>query len=106
MDFDSGWELRRVRENGARLKDLRLERGISQNQLADESGVNVSQISRVESGRDAQLSTLLKIYRGLGYELRLDLQEFAEECGDLLSEEAARRSERRESGLLMGKRWR
>lgn len=106
MDFEPGWELRWVRENGRRLRELRIERQVSQNQLADAAGVNVSQISRVEAGRDAQLSTVLKIYNGLGYRARFELQEICEESGELLSEEAERRRERREDGLLTGKRWR
>ncbi len=106
MDFEPGWDKRWAQENGARLRELRLERRISQNQLADEAGVNVSQVSRVEAGRDGQLSTWLKLYRGLGYDIRLELQELSEESGDLLSEESSRRAERRTAGMLMGKRWR
>ena len=79
---------------------------MSLNQLADAAGVNVSQVSRVEEGRDAQLSTLLKIYDGLGYHVRFQRQEACEEAGDLISEESWRRQERREAGLLSGKRWR
>jgi transcriptional regulator with XRE-family HTH domain len=106
VDFEPGWARRWVADSGLHLRELRLERGISQKQLADEAGVNVSQISRVEAGRDAQLSSVLKIYRGLGYQVRFELQEISEEAGGLLSEEAWRRQERRADGLLMGKRWR
>ena len=106
MNFEPGWTLRWVRENAARLRALRIERRISRKQLADEAGVNVSQVSRVEAGQDAQISTLLKIYNGLGYRVDLELQEICDEAGDLLSKEAWRRDERRDTGLLMGKRWR
>src|ERR1041384_3201657 len=106
MDTEPGWPLRWVRANGAELRELRLERRISQQQLADEAGVNVSQVCRVEAGRDAQLTTWLKLYHGLGSRVRFEVQEMSEEAGDLLAEEAWRRQERREAGLLMGKRWR
>ena len=107
MDWESGWDLRQVAETGALLRELRLERRISQNQLADEAGVNVSQISRVEAGQDGRLSTLLRIFDGLGYRARFDYLEVCDEAGDLLSEESWRRHERRAAGLLMGsKRWR
>ncbi len=106
MDLEPGWERRWVRENGERLRNLREERRISQKHLADEAGVNVSQVSRAEAGRDIQLSTLLKISAGLGYELELQFQETCEEAGELLSRESWRRQERRDEGLLMGKRWR
>jgi len=104
MNSEPGWIPRWIRENGARLRDLRIERRISLKQLADEASVNVSQISRVEAGQDARMSTLLKIYRGLGYYVDMDLQESCEEVGDLLSKEAWRREEYRDMGL--GQRWR
>ena len=106
MDLEPGWPLRWARENGARLRELRSERRISQRQLADNAGMNVSQISRVEAGRDVRISTLLKIYAGLGYHLQFEPQEICEEIGELLSAESWRRQERREAGLLLGKRWR
>jgi HTH-type transcriptional regulator/antitoxin HipB len=106
MDVEPGWTLRRVRENGARLQELRLERRISRKQLADEAGMNVSQIGRAESGQDVRLSTLLKISAGLGYRLDFVFQETCEEAGVLLERETWRREERRDGGLLMGKRWR
>ena len=106
MDFEPGWTLCRIRENAARLQELRIERKISRKQLADGAGVNVSQVSRVEAGRDVRISTLLKIYAGLGYHLQFEPQEICEEIGELLSAESWRRQERREAGLLLGKRWR
>lgn len=106
MDSEPGWTLRWVRENGARLQELRVDRRISRKQLADEAGVNVSQIGRAESGQDIRLSTLLKIGAGLGYQLEFVFQETCEEAGELLERESWRREERRDAGLIMGKRWR
>jgi transcriptional regulator with XRE-family HTH domain len=85
MEFGPGWTNRWIRGHGERLRELRRERQISRKHLADEARVNVSQINRVEAGRDARLSTFLKIYEGLGYGVEFEL---------------------REEGLLMGKRWR
>jgi transcriptional regulator with XRE-family HTH domain len=95
-----------VRKNGARLQGLRFERRISLNQLANEAGLNISQITRAERGRDIRLSTLLKIAAGLGYQMEFTFQEICEEAGELLERESWRREERRDAGLLMGKRWR
>jgi hypothetical protein len=53
-----------------------------------------------------RLSTLLKICAGLGYRIELEFQETCEEAGELLIEESWRRQERRDEGLLKGKRWR
>ena len=96
------------RRAGIQLRGLRQERRISQRQLADDIGVDSSLVSRVERGQDARLSTWAKLFEGLGYRLKLKTQELCEEAGDLLSEEAERREERRRDGLCAGKRrfWR
>lgn len=93
---------------GRQLRELRLERRISQRQLADEAGVHPSLVARVECGRDARLSTWAKLFEGLGYRLNLEPHELCEEAADLLSEERERREERRLEGLCTGKRrfWR
>ncbi|MCX5794290.1 MAG: helix-turn-helix transcriptional regulator [Elusimicrobia bacterium] len=44
------------------LKELRLDRGISQRQLADQAGVNASVVHRAERGEDAKLSTWGKLF--------------------------------------------
>jgi transcriptional regulator with XRE-family HTH domain len=88
----------------ARLKELRLERGISQRQLADAAGMDAGQVNRVERGQDARLSTWVRLFEGLGYQLIFETQELCEEGADLLSEEAERRRERRLEGLCSGRR--
>jgi transcriptional regulator with XRE-family HTH domain len=105
VDFSPGWTDERVRENAERIRGLRKERRISRKLLADEAGVNVSQISRAERGQDVRFSTMLKIYAGLGYLVDLQLQETCEETEDLLQRETWRRLERCYAGLEMGKRW-
>lgn len=82
------------------LAKLRRERRISQNQLADEAKVHSSVVSRAERGGNLTLDTWVKLFAGLGYALLFDAQELAEECGDLLSEEAQRRRDNRAWGLL------
>jgi transcriptional regulator with XRE-family HTH domain len=92
--FDSA-----VSRMAALLKKRRLERRISQRQLADSAGVNQSVVSRAERGGDALLSTWDALFQGLGDRLELDSTEFSEEAGDLLDEEAERRRENRDRGL-------
>jgi transcriptional regulator with XRE-family HTH domain len=51
---------------GKRVRNLRTDRGWSQEELADRSGVNRSYMSRVELGKsDVSLSVLHKIARTL-----------------------------------------
>lgn len=50
-----------------RLKQERLNAGLTQEQLAARIGTKKSYISRIENGKtDVQLSTLFKIFQGLG----------------------------------------
>ncbi len=50
-----------------RLKQERLNAGLTQEQLAAKIGTKKSYISRIENGKtDVQLSTLFKIFQGLG----------------------------------------
>lgn len=86
-----------------RLRELRRERRLSQLQLADSSGVNVSVVHRAERGLDCRLSTWNKLFSGLGYRLVMGAVD-DDEYADFLGDEADRRRERREAGLCAGKR--
>ncbi len=57
-----------------RLKEERLKAGLTQEQLAEKIGTKKSYISRLENGRaDVQLSTLFRIFEGLGRRIRLTI---------------------------------
>ncbi|WP_377322959.1 helix-turn-helix transcriptional regulator [Pimelobacter simplex] len=56
--------------NEARIKDLRTARGWSQERLADESGVAVRTIQRLEAGNDASLETLSMVAKALEVPVR------------------------------------
>ncbi|MFH2037335.1 MAG: helix-turn-helix transcriptional regulator [Candidatus Zixiibacteriota bacterium] len=55
-----------VREIGQYLQQMRLNKNLSQRQLAEISGVNRVTISRMEGGRAATLLTIVQILRALG----------------------------------------
>ena len=55
-----------LRELGERLSRLRLQRNLTQAQLADEAGVERKAVSRVEAGEPVQLVTLVRVLRALG----------------------------------------
>ena len=59
-------------ELGERLARTRLERNITQQELATEAGVSKSTVERVEVGAGAKLSNLIRILRVLGLLDRLD----------------------------------
>lgn len=58
-----------LRELGSRLAKHRLERGWSQARLAEEAGVSLRTVTRLESGASVQLENFvaaLRVLRGLG----------------------------------------
>jgi len=60
---------------GAMIQEARIEKGLTQEQLADKCGTNKAYISRVENSiKDVRLSTLRKIIEvGLGGHLNLSI---------------------------------
>ncbi|MBL7996016.1 helix-turn-helix transcriptional regulator [bacterium] len=66
-----------VKEIGGSLRHMRLNKNISQEQLARMAGVDRTTISRMEAGRAATLLTLVQVLRALD---KLDiLNVFSEE---------------------------
>jgi transcriptional regulator with XRE-family HTH domain len=54
-----------LRELGARLARSRLDRNLSQAQLAHEAGIGKRTVERIEAGDSAQLASLIRILRAL-----------------------------------------
>ena len=55
-----------VREIGRNIQQMRLNKNMTQKQLAELSGVNRVTISRIERGQAASLLTIVQILRALG----------------------------------------
>lgn len=58
---------------GERIKLYRVNAGVSQKDLEDESGVSVRSISRLEQGASIQLDSLIKILIALNLDGNIDL---------------------------------
>ena len=57
---------------GSRIKELRIKRGITQEELAQKIGSNKSYISRVETGKtEPKVSTFYRIAAALGLNVEL-----------------------------------
>lgn len=54
-----------LEEIGHRLSRLRVERGLTQANLAKEAGVSKRTVERIEAGESTQSSTLVRIMRAL-----------------------------------------
>lgn len=56
------WEV----ELGQQVRDLRLRQNIDQQRLAEQSGVALNVVKRLEGGKGTTVSSLIKILRALG----------------------------------------
>jgi transcriptional regulator with XRE-family HTH domain len=81
-------------EIGRRLKRHRLDRNLSQQQLADEAGVSRGTVSRIEDGESAQLGSVLRIVRVLG--LLGAIEQFISEPGPSPVEQVRRHGHQRQ----------
>lgn len=70
--FEKGYENFKL---GAMIQEARLEKGLTQEQLAEKCGTNKAYISKVENDvKDVRISTLQKIIeKGLGGQLNLSV---------------------------------
>ena len=71
-EYEEGFEAFKL---GAILRELRIEQGLTQEQLAQKCGTSKTSISRIENNAgDLRLSTLMRIIRvGLGSQLTFTL---------------------------------
>jgi len=53
-------------ELGRRLAVFRKQQGFTQTRLAEEAGIGVATLRRVEAGQDSQMETWLKLMKALG----------------------------------------
>lgn len=53
-------------ELGSRLARARKERGYTQPELAEEAGIGVATLRRIEDGQDAHLGSWIKLLKALG----------------------------------------
>lgn len=54
-----------LKELGARLARVRKQQGYSQDRLAEEAGLGVATLRRIEDGQDSQLGSWLKLLKAL-----------------------------------------
>jgi len=64
LSFPNGIEAS-MRDLGARLARIRLSRNLTQARLAQEAGVSLPSIKRLEAGRNSSLDTFLRVLRAL-----------------------------------------
>lgn len=61
-----------LKEIGRRLAVLRKQQGFSQTRLAEEAGIGVATLRRIEGGQDSQMESWLKILKALDWISSID----------------------------------
>lgn len=71
--MDSSWSDQEILDElGRRLRRERLNRNITQHELAARAGVSRGSVAKIESGTNTSLATLVKLMRALGVMSQLD----------------------------------
>ncbi len=61
-----------LEELGERLARVRKRQGMTQDALAEASGLGVATVRRIEDGSDSQLGSWIKLLKALGMEASID----------------------------------
>lgn len=88
---------------GDLLRERRRERGISQRMLAEHAEVRPSVVSRAERGLDCKLTTWVKLFDGLSFDVDLRLEDTGEEVLDVFADEMWERRVRKREALESGR---
>lgn len=59
-------------ELGRRLAQIRKQHGLTQAELADEAGIGIATLRRIEGGQDSQVESWLKLLKALGLAYAID----------------------------------
>lgn len=58
---------------GNRIRSKRIEKNITQSDFANNCGISVATLTRIENGDDTKLSNIIRILAGLGLSENIDL---------------------------------
>ncbi|GFE67095.1 helix-turn-helix domain-containing protein [Litoreibacter roseus] len=92
-----------LRELGERLAKLRKQRGYSQEELAEESGLGVATLRRIEAGEGSQMDSWLKLLKAL--QMISSLDQFLPENFESPMAQAKASGRRKRNAPSSGKRW-
>lgn len=59
---------------GEALKQARLAKGLTQDEVGEKMGINKAQVCRMESGKSITLASMMRAFRALGVEVALDMK--------------------------------
>ncbi|MCY4034150.1 MAG: helix-turn-helix transcriptional regulator [Hyphomicrobiales bacterium] len=95
-----------LKELGRRLARIRKARGFSQSSLAEEAGIGLATLQRIEGGQDGQIETWLKILKALDRAASIDAllpEDFKSPMAEVLGTSSGkRRKTPATSGIVWG----
>lgn len=94
-----------LKELARRLARVRKVRGYSQTRLAQEAGIGVATLRRIEGGQDSQLATWLKLLKALNMASAIDGMLPENFKSPMAEVHAASSGKRKKSALSSGVVW-
>ena len=92
-----------LKELGARLARVRKQQGYSQNRLAEQAGLGVATLRRIEDGQDSQLGSWLKLLKALQMTAAIDQlvpEHFKSPMAEVKQQKKSRK--KHEAGIVWG----
>ncbi len=93
-------------ELGERLVRMRKQQGFSQTRLAEEAGIGVATLRRIEAGQDSQMETWIKILKAIGMVSSVDAllpENFNSPMAEALASRKSKKRRRKETdGIVWG----
>jgi len=94
-----------LKELGERLARIRKQQGFSQTRLADEAGIGVATVRRIEAGQDSQIESWLKLLKSLSMTSAIDAllpENFNSPMAEALAASGKRRKPTPAAGIVWG----
>ena len=85
-----------LKELGTRLAKARKHRGLTQGQLAEQAGIGVATLRRIEGGQDSQMASWIKLLRAMELTSSIDHllpETIASPMAEAMAEKRRRRLE-------------
>lgn len=94
-----------LKELGVRLARIRKQHGLTQTRLAEEAGIGVATLRRIEAGQDSQIESWLKVLKSLSLTSAVDAllpEHFNSPMAEALAASGKRRKPKGPGGLVWG----
>lgn len=94
-----------LEELGRRLETVRKQQGLTQEALAEQAGIGVATLRRIEDGNDARIGSWIRLLRAMGRSTSVDAllpESFRSPMQDVRDRGSGRRAPRSSGGFVWG----